>query len=143
MRAAATFKSPSLHCRLTYMIGGIITTSGDHIRAVLLVLSNVANALVYDPAWSPRGEQIAFVGTMSNGDEIYTISPNGGDPSRLTFNSWEWDKHPTWSPDGTQIAFFSNRETGRRQIWVMNADGSNQRNLSNSEFEDWDPVWVR
>jgi hypothetical protein len=106
-------------------------------------LTNVAQATAYDPAWSPRGDQMAFVGTMSNGDEIYTIPLSGGDPLRLTFNTWEWDKHPTWSPDGTQIAFFSNRETGRRQIWVMNADGSNQRNLSNSEYEDWDPVWVR
>jgi TolB protein len=86
---------------------------------------------------------MAFVGTMSEGDEIYTIPLAGGDPLRLTFNTWEWDKHPTWSPDGTQIAFFSNRETGRRQIWLMNADGSDQRNLSNNEYEDWDPVWVR
>lgn len=106
-------------------------------------LTHVAWGIAYDPAWSPRGDQVAFVGTMSNGDEIYTIPLGGDDPLRLTFNTWEWDKHPTWSPDGTQIAFFSNRETGRRQIWVMNADGTNPRNLSNSEFEDWDPVWIR
>jgi TolB protein len=106
-------------------------------------LTGVVRALAYDPAWSPRGDQIVFVGTASGGDEIYTVPVAGGEPLRLTFNTWEWDKHPTWSPDGTQIAFFSNRETGRRQIWLMNADGSNQHNLSRSEYNDWDPVWIR
>jgi Tol biopolymer transport system component len=35
---------------------------------------------------------------------------------------------PTWSPDGSQIAFLTDR-TGNWEIWVMNADGSNQRPL--------------
>jgi TolB protein len=61
----------------------------------------------------------------------------------LTMNTWEWDKHPSWSPDGTQIVFYSNREGGHKQIWIMDADGSNQRNLSHDEFENWDPVWIR
>jgi hypothetical protein len=107
-------------------------------------LTDVRDAVAYDPAWSPHGDTIAFVGNMNYfGDEIYTIPVSDGEPTRLTFNTWEWDKHPTWSPDGTQIAFFSNRESGRRQIWLMNADGSDQRNLSNNEYEDWEPVWVR
>lgn len=110
---------------------------------VVQQLTNVVDALVYDPAWSPKGDQIAFVGTMTRGDEIYIIPTSGGDPVQLTFNTWEWDKHPTWSPDGTQIAFFSNRVSGRRQIWIMDSDGSNQHNLSSNEFNDWDPVWVR
>ncbi len=67
---------------------------------------------------------------------------DGQDLRQLTQNRWEWDKHPTWSPDGSQIAFFSNR-SGRRQIWVMNADGTSQRNISNNDYEDWDPVWIK
>jgi TolB protein len=62
---------------------------------------------------------------------------------RLTWNAWEWDKHPTWSPDGRQIAFYSNRYIGRRQIWVMNADGTDVRNLSDNPYSDWDPVWLK
>ena len=99
--------------------------------------------LNYDPAWAPDSDRIAFVSTDPGNDEIYVVRWENGEPVRLTINTWEWDKHPTWSPDGSQIVFFSNRETGRCQLWIMNADGSDPRNLSNDEFEDWDPVWVR
>lgn len=97
----------------------------------------------YDPAWSPTGEWIAFVSTDPGGDEIYRVDPTGAVSQRLTFNTWEWDKHPAWSPDGSQIVFYSNRDSGRRQLWIMNADGTGQRNLSSNEYNDWDPIWVR
>lgn len=97
----------------------------------------------YDPAWSPRGDLIAYVSTEPGNDEIFTIRPDGSEPRRLTDNSWEWDKHPTWSPDGQHIVFYSNRDTGRRQLWIMNADGGNQRLLFSSDYNDWDPIWVK
>jgi hypothetical protein len=97
----------------------------------------------YDPAWSPTGEWIAFVTYNPGNDEIYRISPDGSIVQRLTNNNWEWDKHPTWSPDGQQIVFFSNRDVGRPQLWIMNADGSGQRNLLSSDYEDLYPVWTR
>jgi Tol biopolymer transport system component len=97
----------------------------------------------YDVAWSPNGERLAFVSQVPGNDEIYTVAPDGSDLRRLTSNTWEWDKHPSWSPDGKQIVFWSNRETGSRQLWVMNADGSNQQRLLESAYNDWDPIWVK
>lgn len=97
----------------------------------------------YDAVWSPVDYRIAYVSSSPGNDEIFTVRPDGSDRQRLTFNEWEWDKHPSWSPDGTQIVFWSNRGVGHRQIWIMDADGSNQRNLSNNEYDDWDPVWVK
>ena len=94
--------------------------------------------MCYDAVWSPTDYRIAFVSTAPGNDEIYTIRPDGSDLQRLTTNQWEWDKHPSWSSDGTQIVFWSNRGTARRQIWMMNADGSNQHNISNNTFNDWD-----
>ncbi len=97
----------------------------------------------YDPAWSPHGDRIAFVSQAPGNDEIFVMNVDGSGLHRLTVNERAWDRHPSWSPDGTRIVFYSNRDTGRRQIWVMNADGSDQRNLSNNEYEEWDPVWLK
>lgn len=97
----------------------------------------------YDPVWSPAGDLIAIVSTETGNDEIYVISPAGTNSRRLTFNTWEWDKHPTWSPDGKSILFYSNRDSGRRQLWLMNSDGSGQRNISANMYNDWDPVWIK
>lgn len=99
------------------------------------------NGTEYDPVWSPDNLWIAFVANHTGNDEIWRIDSNGGQLRQLTFNDWQWDKHPSFSPDGQQLVFFSNR-TGLRQIWRMAGDGSNQINLSNNTFEDWDPVWL-
>lgn len=106
-------------------------------------ITNFAGVTSYGLAWSPNGDRIAFVSTGTGDDDIYTIDTQGDDLVQLTANSGEWDRHPSWSPDGSKLVFYSNRGSGRKQIWMMNADGSDQQNLSNDEFENWDPVWVR
>src|SRR5262245_13880855 len=50
------------------------------------------------------------------------------------------DLRPVWSPDGTQVAF-QNNHTGKYQIWIMNVDGSNPRQLSRGEADDRHPIW--
>ncbi len=97
----------------------------------------------YSPAWAPDQSRLAFVSEIDMNDEIYTVTVDGTKTRRLTFNTWEWDKHPSWSPDGKFIVFWSNRETMRKQIWVMRSDdGGGARNISNSSSNDWDPIWV-
>ena len=51
-------------------------------------------------------------------------------------NSPGYDYSPNWSPDGQQVAFVSERD-GNSEIYVMNADGSNQRRLTNNTSADW------
>ncbi len=103
------------------------------------------------PAVSPNGKLIAFASnriTAGNpeGDyEIYVMKalPESATnvPKQLTKNNQMRDWNPDWSPSGTQIVFESNRD-GDDEIFVMNADGTGQKNLTNnSGFSDIDPVF--
>jgi hypothetical protein len=101
----------------------------------------------YDPVWSPRDDLIAYVsqemGPEGGGDDIFAVNPQGSGKQRLTYNTWEWDKHPSFSPDGLYILFWSNQMTGRRQLWIMNADGTGRRVFLSSPYNDWDPIWIK
>lgn len=76
------------------------------------------------PAFSPDGQQIAFASDRSGGWEIYVMSAEGGEETRITTSPGD-DVDPTWSPDGARIAFRSSRNGGG--IFTMKADGSDVR----------------
>lgn len=81
-----------------------------------------------DAATSPNGTKIAFVSRdQFLNTDVWVANHDGSGLTRLTSYAGA-DDQPTWSPDGTQIAFRSMR-SGQSHIWIMDADGSNQRNL--------------
>ena len=63
--------------------------------------------------------------------------------SETLTNNDRRDEDPSWSPDGKRITFasFENEMPRNRDIYVMDADGDNQRNLTNHRDRDWNPVW--
>ncbi|MGL4649528.1 MAG: hypothetical protein ACRC1H_08975 [Caldilineaceae bacterium] len=98
--------------------------------------------MAYDPVWSPDGSLIAFVTQENESDDIWIITSDASLQEPLMRNPWEWDKHPSWSPDSTRIAFMSNRD-GTMGIWTMDRTGRNLRNISNTPWPEYDPVWVK
>lgn len=50
------------------------------------------------------------------------------------------DVRPVWSPDGQRVAFQSNR-SGSYSIWIMDADGRNQREVIPGTSDDRHPDW--
>jgi Tol biopolymer transport system component len=110
----------------------------------------------HSPVFSPDGSQIAVSYWQHDHWEIHVLNAaplagTGGvgrvrlteTPVRVTVEqmingeprrSWN-NVAPTWSPDGSQIAFLADR-TGRWEIWVMSADGSNQRPMFPDEVND-------
>jgi Tol biopolymer transport system component len=93
-----------------------------------------------DFAWSPDSRQIAFTQCCRE-YEIFVVNADGSGLLQLTDNDvGVFDGHPVWSPDARSIAFTSDRD-GNAEIYVMNADGSDQRNLSQSPVDDFGPAW--
>lgn len=86
-------------------------------------LTNNIGAL-YAPELSPAGEWIIFT---NNGNGLWLMKPDGSNPHALTNKD---DIDPSWSPDGSMISFASSR-SGARQLFVMNADGSDIRQVTN------------
>ncbi|MFB0613104.1 amidohydrolase family protein [Aurantiacibacter poecillastricola] len=85
---------------------------------------------------SPDGNTVAFA---LLGD-IYTMSIAGGTPTRIA-EGLAWEVQPRFSPDGRRIAFTSDRGGGDN-IWIMNADGSDKRQLTNEDFRLLNqPTW--
>jgi hypothetical protein len=115
----------------------------DLLSSVHGQLTHVGTGICYDAAWSPDNNHIAFASNQEGDDEIFVVTIDGGPVRQLTHNGWEWDKHPSYSPDGGRIVYCSNALTDHMQIWVMNADGNEKRNISSNIHDDWDPVWIK
>jgi len=85
---------------------------------------------------SPDGQTIAF---DLLGD-IYTMPITGGEATNIT-EGLPWEIQPRFSPDGSLIAFTSDR-AGGDNIWIMNADGSNRRQVTSESFRLLNnPTW--
>jgi Tol biopolymer transport system component len=108
------------------------------------------------PVWSPLGDRIGFTRDTGgeNSYEIFTIRPDGTDLKQLTHAPGN-DAHCAWSPDGKYIVFGSARLGFRdetplydgspqpyAELFVMNADGSNQRPITSDKWEEGTPAWA-
>jgi Tol biopolymer transport system component len=82
------------------------------------------------PHWSPDGRRIVYFSVPGNGgrsrndEDVWSIAAAGGRPRHLASNG----EDPVYSPDGRQIAFLRDYS-----IWLMRADGSDQRPLVHTE----------
>ena len=81
------------------------------------------------PHWSPRGDKIVYTTMVDGKFNIASIDLSTGEVTHLTRGEGD-NESATWSPDGRYITFSSNR-LGTFQIFIMRADGSGVRRISN------------
>ncbi|MGW6283310.1 hypothetical protein [Kribbella sp. NPDC055071] len=76
-----------------------------------------------DPAWSPDGKRIAYVGTVGGDPEIFVALKDGQLPERLTVNPG-LDTAPAWAPSATKRWAFGSRRNNQLGVYTMVAGGT-------------------
>jgi Tol biopolymer transport system component len=91
-----------------------------------------------EPAWSPRGNKIAYRRQSGGHSDIWIMNADGTGQTNLTGDlqsSGAYYSYPAWSADGSRIAFSSSSSEGvdtRNGIWTMAPDGSAKRQITNT-----------
>ena len=86
--------------------------------------------------WSPDGASLLF--TVADPPGIVLRNPDGVNVQRLTEAE---DHSPRWSPKGDAIVFVSTGEDSQQDVYIVNADGSERRALTQNDGDNYDPKW--
>ena len=123
---------------------GALVAVGSLTLMMLVVEVRPAEA-----AFPGKNGKIAFmglrnsdIGTTNNWD-IYTVNADGSELVNITNSPLTSEQFPAWSSDGTKIAFTMRSQAagGAGDIYVMNADGSGQKRLTDESADDVFPTW--
>ena len=103
------------------------------------------------PSWSSKG-RIVFSRLVNDEFHIFAINPDGTSLTQLTKGPYD-DSHPAWSADGEHVLFSSSRLGFKDEaplsdipqpygeLFIMKADGSEQRPLTDNRWEEGTPAW--
>lgn len=127
--------------------------SPDRTKVAWISVGNKTELMVYDvdterdtklvsnvdsdqpPIWAPESDRIAYVSDEDGEPDIYMVTLEGGQKTRLTFSS-ERELVGDWSPDGEWLVF---TERGKDGLFLRNPNGVNRIELTSGP--DSDPVW--
>jgi TolB protein len=130
--AQIAFMSTRAHGRWDIYVSA---ANGTNVRQ----LTNDPGRDEYAPRWSPDGKRLVYYSWAGTDSEIRSIAVDGTDEQVLT--SGFADGFPDYSPDGSQIVFARTAPDGNSDLYLMNADGSNPRAITNTSVPELYPVW--
>ncbi len=124
-------KSPALETEPAWSPDGqrlayTLTPTGGPQSVRILDLSSMQDvelrASSQSPSWSPSGDSLLVVDTSDH--SIHRVAADGSSDVEITSGL-----HPAWSPDGSQIAFAESTPEGNVDIFVADADGSDEEQI--------------
>lgn len=118
------------------------------------------NTYTAEGVLSPDGKRYVFTSLKGGDLDIYTMNVDGSDVRQLT-HQIGYDGGPWWSPDGKKIAYRAYHPTdpaelkdyqdllkqnivrpNKMELWVMNADGSDQHQITHLGGANFGPSWT-
>lgn len=129
--------------QLTFIRDGELWSIGpDGIGEARLTLE--VPGAVNGVGWAPDGTRVAVSVAVDPGTEggefrIYVVSADGSEPRRLT--EGVSDRFPAWSPDGSRIVFTRDLSDGEQELFVIQADGTGEVQLTDTNGANLQPTW--
>ena len=77
----------------------------------------------FDPAWSPDGERVAYIGREGALGELWVKRTDGGGEAR--FGKLSFVRSPAWAPDGKSLAVLAAQD-GTFQVWLIPVQGNGE-----------------
>ncbi len=142
-RTSASGSGSPLPNQIVYACGSV----GDADICILNISSGHSFKVVSHPAddtepdWSPDRQQIVFQSNRSGSYDLFVTNARGTSQVNLTSTSSRDERGPDWSPDGSQIVYEVGDGRNNGELWVMNADGNNQRRLLDRSISGRAPTW--
>jgi TolB protein len=89
--------------------------------------------------WSPDGRYLLVAAGPPGDKDIFDLDLQENTIARLTYGGN--NNSPSFSPDGQFVAYNSLRNGGQADIYIIRADGTDERQLTNDPEPDWQPQW--
>jgi TolB protein len=95
------------------------------------------------PNWSPDGSHVIYAAIDDARWTIQVVDLHDPAQPQILLRDFAVNLYPVYSPDGLYIAYVSNHDNGAEDIYVMNADGTNPRNLTQTtRIVETEPAWT-
>jgi Tol biopolymer transport system component len=118
--------------------GNLFKVKVDGVYKTIVPLGVIGNG----PSFSPDSKQIVFSGSLPNQGTLGLViaSADGSGAHQITTDN---GGNAQWSPSGNKLVYHADDGASHRQIFVINADGSGKKQLTNGKSNDGQPIWSR